>query len=61
VVFEKLRWSFPDEIRRVYDNSKARRELGWNPQYDFARAIGSLAAGQSPWSPLTTELNQAPT
>ncbi len=42
---------FPS-IERVYVNERARRELGWEPRYDFRRALDSLAAGEDPRSPL---------
>jgi nucleoside-diphosphate-sugar epimerase len=42
---------FPD-IGRVYLNERARRELGWCPQYDFRRALECLKAGRDPRSPL---------
>jgi UDP-glucose 4-epimerase len=39
-------------INRVYDNARARAELGWIPSYDFARLLTSLAGGEDPRSPL---------
>jgi hypothetical protein len=36
----------------VYVNERARRELGWEPQYDFRRVIERLRAGEDPGSPL---------
>ncbi len=39
-------------IERVYVNERARNDLGWQPQYDFARAIQYLAAAQDPRSAL---------
>ncbi len=45
-------WSMFPTIDRVYINERARRELGWQPQYDFARAINQIAAGQDFRSPL---------
>ena len=35
-----------DEIDRVYDNGKARSELGWTPEFDFARILDQLSRGQ---------------
>ena len=46
-------WRMFDSIERVYDNSRAREDLGWAPRYDFAAAIDALAAGEDPRSPLT--------
>jgi UDP-glucose 4-epimerase len=45
-------WSMFQSIDRVYVNDRARSELGWRPQYDFARAIERLEAGQDHRSPL---------
>ena len=42
---------FP-RIDRVYVNDRARRDLGWDPRYDFARVIELLRAGDDPRSPL---------
>ncbi|KAL1853133.1 hypothetical protein VTK73DRAFT_9084 [Phialemonium thermophilum] len=45
-VFAKKGWRFLSRIDRVYDSSKAARELDWRPQYTFERAIRKLAAGE---------------
>lgn len=45
-------WSLPADISRVYVNARARRELGWQPEYDFARIVRELAAGGSVAGPL---------
>ena len=39
-------------IERVYDNARARAELGWAPRYDFAYALDGCGAGEDPRSPL---------
>lgn len=39
-------WHMLQSITRVYDNSHARRTLGWSPQYSFAGAIEQLAEGR---------------
>jgi hypothetical protein len=39
-------------LDRVYVNSKARRELGWEPKYDFAWALQRLREDQGPVSDL---------
>jgi len=51
-IYAQRGWSMFDSIERVYDNTRARTELGWSPRYDFAQAIESLAAGEDPRSPL---------
>ena len=45
-------WSMFASIDRVYDNALARRELGWQPRFDFARVIDQLRAGEPPGSAL---------
>ena len=45
-------WKMFPGIERVYVNERARRELGWQPRYDFRRIIDCLRAGDPPRSPL---------
>lgn len=45
-------WKMFPDIERVYVNARARRELGWQPQYDFRRIIDCLRVGAPPRSPL---------
>jgi UDP-glucose 4-epimerase len=45
-------WKMFPGIGRVYVNERARRELGWQPRYDFRRVIECLRAGEDPCSPL---------
>jgi len=45
-------WSMFPGIDRVYDNAKARRELGWQPRYDFARILDLIESDGSATSPL---------
>lgn len=45
-------WRMFPAIERVYVNERARRELGWQPRYDFRRIIACLRAGEDPRSPL---------
>lgn len=51
-LYEKLGWRMFPQIDRVYVNERARRDLGWQPAYDFARVLESLSAGADPRSPL---------
>jgi UDP-glucose 4-epimerase len=39
-------------IERVYDNARARRDLGWTPRFDFRHALNRLADGKDPRSDL---------
>ncbi len=45
-------WVMFPSIDRVYVNERARRELGWQPRYDFGALIEQLRANQDPRSPL---------
>ena len=38
-VYAPRGWSMFPRIDRVYDNARARRDLGWQPRYDFARIL----------------------
>jgi nucleoside-diphosphate-sugar epimerase len=38
-VYASRGWSMFPGIDRVYDNARARRDLRWHPQYDFARVL----------------------
>ena len=43
-------------LDRVYDNERARLSLGWQPQYDFRRALNAIAHGADWRSPLAREI-----
>jgi len=45
-------WRMSPTLDRVYDNARARADLGWRPRYDFAHVLERLAAGEAPISPL---------
>lgn len=49
-------WSLLDDIDRVYVNERARTVLGWQPVYDFERAIDAIARGEDPRSPLARSI-----
>lgn len=51
-VYAALGWSMFPAIDRVYDNTRARTELGWKPRHDFASLIDQLRAGGDHRSPL---------
>ncbi|MET0603679.1 MAG: NAD(P)-dependent oxidoreductase [Baekduia sp.] len=45
-LYDRLGWRMFPTIERVYDNARARNELGWTPRYDFRHALTRIAAGQ---------------
>jgi len=45
-------WTLPQGIDRVYVNTLARNELGWQPRHDFQSAIRKLSAREDFRSPL---------
>jgi UDP-glucose 4-epimerase len=51
-VYATRGWTMFPAIDRVYVNEKARRELGWQPRYDFAHAIDRVNSGVDFRSPL---------
>ena len=52
-VYAARGWRMTPDIERVYDNERAREDLGWTPRYDFEHALARIAAGAPPFSPLT--------
>ncbi|WP_205730010.1 NAD(P)-dependent oxidoreductase [Blastococcus sp. TF02-8] len=53
-VYDRLGWRMFPRIDRVYVNDRARRELRWEPRYDFAHALRLLAEGRPARSALAT-------
>jgi UDP-glucose 4-epimerase len=51
-VYARRGWSMFSGLDRVYVNDRARRELGWEPRYDFAHVIELADADQDFRSPL---------
>lgn len=51
-LYARLTWKMQPVIDRVYDNAKARKDLEWKPEYDFAKALAALENGQHVFSPL---------
>jgi nucleoside-diphosphate-sugar epimerase len=45
-------WRMHPSLDRVYDNTRARHELGWQPRLDFATALELLTADRDPRSEL---------
>lgn len=55
-LFESEGWKLFPKIDRVYVNERARRELGWRPEYDFAHVLQSLRDGTDFRSRLAQEV-----
>ncbi|MHC2623580.1 UDP-glucose 4-epimerase [Bradyrhizobium huanghuaihaiense] len=49
-------WRLFPQLDRVYVNARARRELGWRPEFDFAHVLQCLRAGQDFRSTLAREV-----
>ncbi len=52
IEFARRGWCMFSGIDRVYDNTLARRDLGWAPRYDFAYVLSRLQADEDPRSAL---------
>lgn len=50
--YSRRGWKMFPRIDRVYDNARARSELGWVPRYDFRRVLDHLKSDRDPRSPL---------
>jgi UDP-glucose 4-epimerase len=51
-VYGRRGWSMSPDIDRVYDNERARVQLGWRPRYDFGYVIRKLGASEDFRSPV---------
>ncbi|OHE92450.1 NAD dependent epimerase/dehydratase [Colletotrichum orchidophilum] len=58
VVFEKLGWTCLGRLDRVYDSSKAVRELGWRPQWTIGKVVEKLSRGEDWRSELTHKVGK---
>lgn len=50
--YERHGWKMHPQIDRVYVNTRARSDLGWQPRYDFRYILDRLSAGEDTRSPL---------
>jgi nucleoside-diphosphate-sugar epimerase len=55
-VYPRRGWRMFPSIDRVYVNARARRDLGWQPAYDFRRVIDCLRSGDDFRSPLARQI-----
>ena len=49
-VYRDRGWKMFDRIDRVYVNTAAQLDLGWEPKFDFARVLSALREGSFPRS-----------
>jgi nucleoside-diphosphate-sugar epimerase len=54
--YERRGWTMFPRLDRVYDNGRARAELGWTPRYDFRGVLDRLKADEDPRSPLARDV-----
>ena len=54
--YRRRGWTMFAGIDRVYDNTRARVELGWRPRYDFASVIQRLRISDDFRSPLAQSI-----
>ena len=57
-VFRDKGWKFLGRMDRVYDSSKAVRELGWEPEYTFEKTIERIGKGEEWRSDLTFKVGK---
>jgi UDP-glucose 4-epimerase len=57
-VYDRLGWRMFTTIDRVYDNTRARHELGWVPQHDFGTALQRVSTGEDPRSELAVRIGE---
>lgn len=55
-VYAQKGWTMFPETDRVYVNTRARTDLGWEPQYDFRFLMERLRAGEDWRSPLAKSI-----
>jgi UDP-glucose 4-epimerase len=52
-LYQRLGWKMFPVIDRVYINEKARKEVGWLPEYNFRLILDRLKSGNDPRSELS--------
>ena len=55
-IYDRLGWEMFDTIDRVYVNEAARRDLLWEPKYDFNFMLEGLKAGDYPKSRISVSV-----
>ncbi|KAI9167814.1 UDP-glucose 4-epimerase [Paramyrothecium foliicola] len=57
-IFMNLGWQHLKRLDRVYDSSKAVRELGWGPRYTFDKTLERLGNGEEWRSELSIQVGK---
>lgn len=57
-VFENKEWGYLSRLDRVYDSSKAVKELGWKPVYTFDKVVELVGKGEEWKSELTEKVGK---
>lgn len=52
-VWAERGWRFPSRVDRVYVNARARRELGWQPEFDLDAVAAMVAESGTVRTPLS--------
>lgn len=50
--YARRSWRMFEDIERVYVNDRSRRDLNWQPRYDFRYVLGCLSSGGDYRSPI---------
>jgi len=57
-VFGEKGWKFLERVDRVYDSSRAVKELGWQPEYTIQKVVERLSRGEDWTSELTAKVGK---
>ena len=57
-IYDRLGWRMTPSIDRVYDNERARVELGWRPRHDFRTVLARVAESADIRSDLAREIGR---
>ncbi len=55
-IYAQQNWAMFPSLDRVYVNELARRDLGWQPKYDFRHVLDSIKTGADFFSPLARQV-----
>ena len=55
-IYAERGWRLPPTLDRVYDNTRARTDLGWRPRFDFRHVLDRLRAGDDVLGPVAARI-----